>query len=104
MVGILVVGRGREEGVPAHAGSGHRALRVLRSRIGGVGFAAVDVDHVAVLDGHRADARLLDQRAAQDLHRENRKLFETPHLILSQRVWIDREKKKIHTIYYRVLL
>ena len=74
MVGILVVGRGREEGVPAHAGSGHRALRVLGSRIG---VAAVDVDHVAVLDGHRADARLLDQRAAQDLRRENRNFSST---------------------------
>ena len=65
LVGILVVGRGREEGVPAHAGSGHRALRVLGSR-GGIGFAAVDVDHVAVLDGHRADVRLVEL-AAQDL-------------------------------------
>ena len=67
LVGILVVGRGREEGVPAHAGSGHRALRVLGSR-GGIGVAtAVDVDHVAVLDGHRADARLVVELAAQDL-------------------------------------
>ena len=70
LVGILVVGRGREEGVPAHAGSGHRALRVLRSR-GGIGVAAVYVDHVAVLDGHGVHA-LLVSLPAQDLGREGK--------------------------------
>ena len=48
---------------------------------GRVAVAVDDVeandDHVAVLDGHRADARLLDQRAAQDLHSENRNFSST---------------------------
>ena len=47
----------------------HLCLRVLRSRCGG-GGGAVDVDHVADLDGHGAHALLLllPSLAAQDLH------------------------------------
>ena len=59
-----------------------RTLRVLRSRRGGVviaavggAAAAVDVDHVSVLDRHRANA-LLVSMAAHDLQREIKKCLE----------------------------
>ena len=72
LVGVFVVGLRREERVPADAGGdgavavGGGVLRVLRSRGGGA--AAVDVDHVADLDSHRAHALLLVSLAAQDLN------------------------------------
>ena len=83
LVRTVVVRLRREEGVPAHAGGDGgvvgRALRVLCSFVGagavvvavGGAAAAVDVDHVAVLDGHRVHA-LLVPLPAQDLGREGK--------------------------------
>ena len=69
---MIVVRLRREEGVPADAGGDGgvvgRALCVLGSGGGGVvvavgGATAVDVDHMAVLDGHCVDALLVSLAA-----------------------------------------